>query len=89
MTRLDWTYVGITMVLTEAIDSFLASDEAKNMNLKNRQQFVNRLIADFFRKYKENTGIDHLKLPIHTGVLDLLDTKPKKTKKLRKSSGLI
>jgi len=81
LTRFDWTYVGITNLLATAIDDFLTSDEAKKMNMKNRQHFVNRLIADFFRKYKENTGIDYLKLPISTGILDLLDTKPKKTKK--------
>jgi hypothetical protein len=81
MTRGDWVYIGVSNVLAESIDNFLKSDDAKNMDLKNRQQFVNRLIIDFFRKYRENRGIAYIKFPMYSGVLDLVDSKPKKIKK--------
>ena len=81
MTRGDWAYIGVSTILTTAIDSFLKSEDAKNMNLKNRQQFVNRLITDFFLKYKEAMGIDHMKFDAHPGILDLLGSKTKKSKK--------
>ncbi len=81
MTRGDWAYIGVNTILTAAIDSFLKSEDAKNMSLKNRQQFVNRLITDFFWKYKEATGIDHMKIYVRQGILDLVSTKGKKTKK--------
>ena len=81
MTRGDWAYIGVSTILTAAIDSFLKSEDAKKMNLKNRQQFINRLITDFFWKSKGATGIDHMKFDAHPGILDLLDPKTKKTKK--------
>ena len=81
MTRGDWTYIGVSTTLTKGIDSFLQSDEAKNMSLKNRQQFVNRLITDFFQKYKENRGISYIKYITYGDVLDLLEPGHKKTKK--------
>lgn len=82
MARKDWINVGISALVINAIDGFLESEDAKNMNLKNRQQFVNRLITDFFWKYKEASGIDHMKFDVHPGILDLIrSAKPKKTKK--------
>lgn len=81
MARGDWTYIGVSTALAEIIDDFLQSDDAKQLSLKNRQQFVNQLIYNFFEKYKETTGIDYLKRPTLTGILDLIDTKSKKIKK--------
>lgn len=81
MARGDWTYIGVSTALAEIIDDFLQSDDAKQLDLKNRQQFVNQLIYNFFEKYKEATGIDYLKRPTLTGILDLIDTKSKKIKK--------
>ena len=81
MARGDWAYVAVSNELAEYIDKFLESDDAKNMSLKNRQQFVNRLIIDFFRKYKENTGANYVKYTTYSDILDLVEPGHKKTKK--------
>jgi len=73
MARKDWINVGINAKLTNAIDSFLKSKEAKYFELKNRQQFVNKLITDFFWRYKESTGTDYIEIDMHEGILDLAD----------------
>ena len=81
VARGDWAYVAVSNELVESIDSFLKSEDAKGMNLKNRQQFVNRLIIDFFRKYKEKRGISYMKYITYGDVLDLLEPGHQKTKK--------
>ncbi|MGI0026895.1 MAG: hypothetical protein ACREAD_03545 [Nitrosopumilaceae archaeon] len=82
MARKDWINVGINAKLINAIDNFLKSDDAEDYKLKNRQQFVNRLITDFFWRYKESTGKDYIEIDMHEDILDLADyAKPKKTKK--------
>ncbi|GEM_PF-6500919 len=82
MARKDWINVGISAKLINAIDSFLKSDDAKDFDLKNRQQFVNKLIRDFFWRYKESTGTDYIEIDMHQGILDLADyARTKKTKK--------
>jgi GMP synthase PP-ATPase subunit len=81
MTRKEWSYVGVSISLIDVIDEFLKSEDAKSLNLKNRQQFVNQLIYNFFEKYKESTGIDYLQRPTITSIFDLIDSKSKKIKK--------
>ena len=81
VARGDWAYVAVSNELVESIDSFLKSDDAKGMNLKNRQQFVNKLIIDFFRKYKENRGVSYTKYTMYNDILDLVEPGHKKNKK--------
>ena len=82
MARKDWINVGINAKLTNAIDRFLKNDDAKDFDIKNRQQFVNKLITDFFWRYKESTGKDYIDIDMHQGILDLASyTRPIKTKK--------
>jgi hypothetical protein len=81
MARKDWINVGISALVINAIDRFLETEDAKKMDIENKTQFINRLLVDFFARYKEATGIDHMKIDAHPGILDLTDTRPKKTKK--------
>ena len=81
MARGDWAYVAVNNELAGYIDKFLESEDARNMSLKNRQQFVNRLIIDFFRKYKENLGTSYVKSINVYRILDLVEPGHKKTKK--------
>ena len=81
MARGDWAYVAVSNDLVEYIDNFLKSEDARGMNLKNRQQFVNRLITDFFQKYKENKGVSYVKYVTYDDILDLVEPAHKKTKK--------
>ncbi|MGI0072392.1 MAG: hypothetical protein ACREA3_01085 [Nitrosotalea sp.] len=82
MARKDWINVGINSYLVEGIDSFLKSDGAKITGIESRQQFVNRLILEFFTNYKRKTGIVHLKpKPEVAKVPDLFDLATRKVKK--------
>jgi hypothetical protein len=81
MARGDWTYVAVNNELAGYIDKFLESEDARNMSLKNRQQFVNKLIIEFFRKYKENVGASYVKYTTYTDILDLVEPSNKKTRK--------
>jgi len=81
MPREDWKYIGVNNPLVDIIDEFLKSEDAKSLNLKNRQQFLNQLVYNFFEKYRETTGIDYLKKPTITSIFDLIDSKSKKIKK--------
>lgn len=82
MARKDWINVGISSLLVEGIDNFLKSDGAKITRINSRQQFVNRLILEFFSKYQQRTGIVHLPQPEEEEkVPDLFDLGTKKTKK--------
>ena len=50
--------------------------------IDSRQQFVNRLILEFFTSYQQKTGIVHLRPPIEPErIPDLLNLGTKKTKK--------
>ncbi|MGB6463381.1 MAG: hypothetical protein WBF38_04055 [Nitrosotalea sp.] len=82
MARKDWVYIGISSYLVEGIDSFLKSDGAKITGMESRQQFVNRLILEYFTNYKRKTGIVHLKpKPMAAKVPDLFDLTTKRIKK--------
>jgi hypothetical protein len=81
MTRKDWINVGISSILVDAIDSFLKSDDAKKIGMTSRQQFVNSMLIEFFTKYKQATGISHIKPSTVPSILDLTDIGSKKTKK--------
>lgn len=81
MPRADWKYIGVSDILVDIIDEFLKSSDAKSLSLKNRQQFVNHLIFNFFERYRDTTGIDYLKRPSIISLFDLIDSKAKKTKK--------
>ena len=82
MARKDWINVGVSAYLIDGIESFLKSDGAKIRRIDSRQQFVNRLILEFFVNYYKKTGILHLKPPREEEkVPDLLDFGTKKIKK--------
>lgn len=82
MARKDWINVGVSSLLVEAIDSFLKSEGAKITRTKSRQQFVNKLILEFFGNYQRKTGIVHMPQPEEEEKIpDLLDLGTKKTKK--------
>ena len=82
MARKDWEYIGISALLVDAIESFLKSEDAKIAKIHSKQQFVNKLILEFFTKYQQKTGIVHLKSPDEEEKIpDLLDLGTKKTKK--------
>jgi hypothetical protein len=82
MARKDWVYIGISSYLVDGIDSFLKSDGAKITGIDSRQQFVNRLISEFFSNYRRKTGIVHLKpKPQLAKVPDLFDLASSKVKK--------
>lgn len=53
MTRKDWISVGIHTDVVEGIDAFLQTVEAKNMNLKSRQEFLNLLARQYLEKYEK------------------------------------
>jgi len=82
MPRGNWKYIGIGVPLVNVIDEFLKSEDAKMLDIKNRQRFVNHLILRFFEKYKEATGIDYLHMPkTINSIFDLMDNRSKKMKK--------
>jgi len=82
MARKDWINVGVSAPLVEAIDSFLESEAAELTKISSRQQFVNRLLLEFFTNYQQKTGIAHLKPPREEEkVPDLLDLGTKKARK--------
>lgn len=82
MARKDWVYIGISSHLVDGIDSFVKSDGAKITGIDSRQQFVNRLIFEFFANYERKTGIVHLKpKPEPAKVPDLFDLATRKIKK--------
>jgi hypothetical protein len=82
MARKDWINVGVSSLLVDAIDSFLKSEGAKITRTTSRQQFVNKLILEFFANYQRKTGIVHLPQPKEQEKIpDLLDLGTKKTKK--------
>ena len=82
MARKDWINVGVSSYLVDGIDSFLKSDGAKIRKIDSRQQFIARLLLEFFANYQQKTGIVHLK-PFQESekVPDLLDFTAKKIKK--------
>jgi len=82
MARKDWINVGVSAYLVDGIDSFLKSDGAKIRRINSRQQFIARLLLEFFRNYQQKTGIVHLRPPREEEkVPDLLDLETKKIKK--------
>ena len=82
MARKNWINVGISDLMVDGIDAFLKTDTAKITQIESRQQFVNRLVMEFFVNYKQKTGISLLKPPREPEkVPDLLDFPTKKIKK--------
>ena len=82
MARKNWINVGVSDILVDAIDGFLKSEGAKITQIESRQQFVNRLIMEFFASYRQKTGIAFVKPPREPEkVPDLLDLGTKKTRK--------
>ena len=53
----------------------------RSLKLTADRQFVNRLIIEFFPKYKENVGASYVKYTTYTDILDLVEPGHKKTKK--------
>ncbi len=53
MTRKDWISVGIHADVVEGIDTFLHTAEAKSMNLKSRQEFLNLLARQYLERYEK------------------------------------
>ena len=82
MARKDWINVGVSAPLVEAIDSFLKSEAADLTKIGSRQQFVSRLLLEFFTNYEQKTGIAHIKPPREAEkVPNLLDLGTKKARK--------
>lgn len=82
MARKDWINVGIHSELVKAIDMFLERGDAISLDLHSRQDFVNKLIRQFFAKYHETTGVYLLKVNPKDSLFDLIAPKRKKIKNL-------
>jgi len=82
MARKDWINVGVSFLSIQAIDSFLKSEAAKITKVESRQNFVNKLLIEFFVNYERKTGIRHLPLrdeeKFPPTLFDLLTKKTKK-----------
>lgn len=72
MTRKDWTSVGIHNEIVEGIDAFLQTEEAKNLNLKSRQEFLNLLARQYLERYEKSRSKQLFK-KIDPELLNILD----------------
>ncbi|MDE1812258.1 MAG: hypothetical protein KGH85_05260 [Thaumarchaeota archaeon] len=77
MARKDWVSVGMHTDIVEAIDAFLQTNDAKNMELKSRQDFINSLSKQFLEKYGKAKGKELLKKPKKVDLFEIAESKKK------------
>lgn len=78
MARKDWISVGIHNDIVNAIDTFLQTSDAKNLELKSRQDFINSLAKQFLEKYGKTKGKELLKKAKEVDLFDIAEPKKKR-----------
>lgn len=78
MARKDWISVGIHNDIVEAIDTFLETSDAKNLEIKSRQDFVNSLAKQFLEKYGKSKGKELLKQTKKADLFEIAESKKKR-----------
>lgn len=83
MTRKDWVTTGIRIDLAEGIDMFLKTTEARDLNLKSRQEFLNVLVRQYLEKFENSHGKRVLINKSDCALFDIINNSMK-TKKIWK-----